>query len=130
MVGFAVMSFKENGVSGLISQGLGTSMLQIPNLMRHPRILIPPVVASAVVGPLSTCVFRMRCNAVGGGMGTSGLVGVFGAIDASAGVIPDWQLALGIVVCCFVLPAAICLGLSELMRKFGFIKYGDQSLEL
>ncbi len=130
MVGFAVQSFRENKWGGLIAQGIGTSMLQIPNLMRHPRILIPPVVASAVVGPLSTCVFALRCNAVGGGMGTSGLVGIFGAIDASAGVIPDWQLALGIVVCCFVLPAAICLGLSELMRKFGFIKYGDQSLEL
>lgn len=130
MVGFAVQSFRENKWGGLIAQGIGTSMLQIPNLMRHPRILIPPVVASVVVGPLSTCVFELRCNAVGGGMGTSGLVGIFGAIDASASVIPDWQLALGIVLCCFVLPAAICLGLSELMRKFGFIKYGDQSLEL
>ena len=98
--------------------------------MRHPRILIPHVVASAVAGPMSTCVCALRCNAVGGGMGTSGLVGIFGAIDASTGVIPDWQLALGIIVCCFVLPAEICLGLSELMRKTGFIKYGDQSLEL
>lgn len=130
MVGFAVQSFRENKWGGLIAQGLGTSMLQIPNLMRHPLIMVPPVLASAVVGPLSTCVFAMRCNAVGGGMGTSGLVGIFGAIDASAGIIPDWKLALGIVFCCFVLPAAICFAVSEIMRRFGWIKYGDQKLEL
>ena len=131
MVGFAVQSFRENKWGGLIAQGIGTSMLQIPNLMRHPAILIPPVVASIVVGPLSTCVFGLRCNAVGGGMGTSGLVGIFGAIDASMEVeLAEWKLALGIVVCCFVLPAAICLALSELMRKKGWIKFGDQSLGL
>lgn len=130
MVGFAVQSFRENKWGGLIAQGLGTSMLQIPNLMRHPLIMIPPVLASIVVGPLSTCAFSLRCNAVGGGMGTSGLVGIFGTIDASAGVIPDWKLALGILFCCFVLPAVICLAASEIMRKLGWIKYGDQKLEL
>ena len=83
MVGFAVMSFKENRWSGLISQGIGTSMLQIPNVMKNPRILIPPTLASAICGPLATCLFGLRCNASGGGMGTAGLVGLFGTIEAS-----------------------------------------------
>lgn len=130
MVGFAVQSFRENKWGGLIAQGIGTSMLQIPNLMRRPQIMVPPIVASAIVGPLSTCVFGLRCNAVGGGMGTSGLVGIFGAIDAYAEVgMPDGvMLALGIVMCCFVIPAVVCLALSEIMRKLGWIKFGDQSL--
>ncbi|HIS58710.1 MAG TPA: PTS sugar transporter subunit IIC [Candidatus Limadaptatus stercoravium] len=130
MVGFAVQSFRENKWGGLIAQGIGTSMLQIPNLMRRPQIMVPPIVASAIVGPLSTCVFGLRCNAVGGGMGTSGLVGIFGAIDAYAEVgMPDeGMLALGIVMCCFVIPAAVCLALSEIMRRLGWIKFGDQSL--
>lgn len=122
MVGFAVLSFRENGFGGLIAQGIGTSMLQIPNLMRHPIILVPPIVASAVVGPFSTAVFGLRCTPAGGGMGTSGLVGVFGVIDASAGVIPDWKIALGIVLLMFVIPAVICFALSEFMRKKGWIK--------
>ena len=130
MVGFAVQSFRENGFGGLIAQGIGTSMLQIPNLMRHPIIIVPPVVASAVVGPLSTAVFKLRCNAAGGGMGTSGLVGVFGVIDASAGVVPDWEIALGIILLMFVIPAAICLGLSEVMRKKGWIRSDYLKLEL
>lgn len=130
MVGFAVQSFRENKWGGLIAQGIGTSMLQIPNLMRRPQIMVPPIVASAIVGPLSTCVFGLRCNAVGGGMGTSGLVGIFGAIDAYAEVgMPDEvMLALGIVMCCFVIPAVVCLALSEIMRRLGWIKFGDQSL--
>lgn len=127
MIGFAVASFRENGVGGLISQGIGTSMLQIPNIMKHPLIMVPEIVASAVCG-LVAVLMGLRCNAAGGGMGTSGLVGVFGAIDASKGVIPDWQLALGIILCMFVLPAAISFGVSELMRKTGAIKFGDQKL--
>lgn len=131
MVGFAVQSFRENKWGGLIAQGIGTSMLQIPNLMRHPQIMVPPIIASIIVGPLSTCVFGLRCNAVGGGMGTSGLVGIFGAIDASVEVgLPEWKLALGIVFCCFVIPAVVCFAVSELMRKLGWIKYGDQSLSV
>lgn len=130
MVGFAVQSFRENKFGGLIAQGLGTSMLQIPNLMRHPKILIPPIVASMIVGPLATCVFKLRCNATGGGMGTSGLVGVFGTIEASRGLIPDWQLGLGIALLFFVIPAVVCFVLSEVLRKVGWIKYGDMSLEL
>lgn len=131
MVGFAVQSFRENKWGGLIAQGIGTSMLQIPNLMRHPQIMVPPIIASIIVGPLSTCVFGLRCNAVGGGMGTSGLVGIFGAVDASVEVgLPEWKLALGIVFCCFVIPAIVCFAVSELMRKLGWIKYGDQSLSV
>lgn len=128
MIGFAVASFRENGVGGLISQGVGTSMLQIPNIMKHPLIMVPEIVASAVSG-LVAVLIGLRCNAAGGGMGTSGLVGVFGTIDASQGVIPDWQLGVGIVLCLFVLPAAISFGVSELMRKTGAIKFGEQKLE-
>ena len=129
MVGFAVQSFRENKWGGLIAQGIGTSMLQIPNLMRHPQIMLPPILASVVVGPLSTCVFGLRCNAVGGGMGTSGLVGIFGVIDASVEVgLPQWKLALGIVLCCVVIPAVLCLIISEVMRRWGWIRFGDQKL--
>ena len=128
MIGFAVASFRENGVGGLISQGIGTSMLQIPNIMKRPLIMIPEIVASAVSG-LVAVLMGLRCNAAGGGMGTSGLVGVFGTIDASQGIIPDWQLGVGIVLCLFVLPAAISFAVSELMRKTGAIKFGEQKLE-
>lgn len=128
MIGFAVASFRENGVSGLISQGLGTSMLQIPNIMKKPVIMLPEIIASAILGPVSTCVFGLKCNASGGGMGTSGLVGVFGTIEASGDLAP-WLVALGIALLMFILPAAICFGLSELMRKLGWIKDGDQKLE-
>ncbi len=130
MVGFAVMSFRENRWGGLISQGLGTSMLQIPNLMRNPKILIPPVVASAVCGPLATTVFMLRCNASGGGMGTSGLVGVFGVLDVTAGVIPAWQMWLGIILLMFVLPAIISWAVALLLRKIGWIKENDLKLDL
>ena len=113
MVGFAVASFRENGWGGLIAQGLGTSMLQIPNIMRNPRIMLPEIAASIVVGPLATTVFKLRCNAAGGGMGTAGLVGVFGTIEASSGVIPD----------------LISYSVALLLRKVGWIKPDDQKLE-
>ncbi len=129
MVGFAVMSFRENGFSGLISQGLGTSMLQIPNVMKKPVLFIPPVISSIITGPLATKIFQLRCNASGGGMGTSGLVGVFGVIDASAGKIEGWVLWLGIVLLMFILPAVICFFVSEFMRKKGWIKEGDLKLK-
>lgn len=129
MVGFAVAGFRENGWGGLIAQGLGTSMLQIPNIMRNPRIMLPEIAASIVVGPLATTVFKLRCNAAGGGMGTAGLVGVFGTIEASSGVIPDWQMWLGIVLLMFVLPAVISYFVALLLRKVGWIKPDDQKLE-
>ena len=125
MVGFAVMSYKENGWGGLISQGLGTSMLQIPNVMRKPILFIPPVIASAIAGPLSTCLFGLRCDKTGGGMGTSGLVGIFGTINASSGVIEPWVMWLGIILLMFVLPAVVCYFTSQFMRKKGWIKDGD-----
>lgn len=125
MVGFAVMSYKENGWGGLISQGLGTSMLQIPNVMRKPILFIPPVIASAIAGPLSTCLFGLRCDKTGGGMGTSGLVGIFGTINASSGVIEPWVMWLGIILLMFVLPAVVCYFISQFMRKKGWIKDGD-----
>ncbi len=127
MVGFAVSSFRENKWSGLISQGIGTSMLQIPNIMKKPVIMVPEVVASVFSG-LVAVLMGIRCNASGGGMGTSGLVGVFGTIEASLGIIPDWQLGLGIVLCLFLIPAGVSLLVSELMRKYGVIKMGDQAL--
>ena len=129
MVGFAVASFRENKWSGLISQGIGTSMLQIPNVMRKPVIMVPEIAASAV-GGLVAVLMGLRCDATGGGMGTSGLVGIFGTISASAGAMPTWQLAVGVIVICFLLPAAVSLGVSELLRKVGWIKKGDMKIEL
>jgi uncharacterized membrane protein len=127
MVGFAVSSFRENKWSGLISQGIGTSMLQIPNIMKKPVIMVPEIVAS-VFGGLVAVLMDLRCNPAGGGMGTSGLVGLFGTIDASQGIIPDWQLGLGIVLCLFIIPAGVSLLVSEILRKFNVIKFGDQAL--
>lgn len=128
MVGFAVASFRENGWGGLISQGIGTSMLQIPNIMKKPRIMLPEIIASAISG-LVAVLLGLRCNAAGGGMGTSGLVGVFGVIDASSGVIDTWKIVVGIILCLFVIPAVVSFGVSELMRHKGLILLGDQALD-
>ena len=115
-------------MSGLISQGIGTSMLQIPNIMKKPVIMLPEILASAILGPLSTCLFHLKCNVAGGGMGTSGLVGVFGAIEASSDLSPA-ILALAVALLLFILPAAISFGFSELFRKIGWIAEGDQKLD-
>ncbi len=125
MVGFAVASFRENGASGLISQGIGTSMLQIPNIMKKPIIMAPMVVSSAICGPLATCVFSLKCGASGGGMGTSGLVGVFGLFEKTSGALG----AVGIILLMFVLPAVLNLLFSEIMRKKGWIQLGDMKLD-
>lgn len=126
MIGFAVASFRENGVSGLISQGIGTSMLQIPNVMKKPIIMLPMVISSAICGPLSTCVFGLQCGASGGGMGTSGLVGVFDLFKYT----PMTPLGIaGIILLMFVLPAALNLGISEFMRAKGWIQHGDMKLD-
>ena len=125
MVGFAVASYRENGVSGLISQGLGTSMLQIPNIMKKPVIMLPMIISSAICGPLATCVFALRCGSDGGGMGTSGLVGVidlFKYTDGALGII-------GIFLLMFVLPAVLNIVISEFMRKKNWIKLGDMKLD-
>lgn len=129
MVGFAVSSFRDNGVSGLIAQGLGTSMLQVPNILRHPLILIPPTLASAILGPVSSAWFKMTNAGAAAGMGTSGLVGQIGTWSAmyDGGV---WLLLVKIIVLHIVLPAALSLAISEVMRRFGFIKDGQQKLAI
>ena len=133
MIGFAVMSYRENGVGGLVSQGLGTSMLQMPNIIRNPRIWIPPTLAAAVTGPIATCLFRLEMNgpAVSSGMGTCGLVGQIGVYTGwveSGKVVTafDW---LGLVLICFVLPAVLSVIFCEFMRKKGYIKDGDLKLD-
>ena len=124
MVGFAVASFRENGVSGLISQGIGTSMLQIPNIMKKPVIMLPMIISSAILGPLSTCVFALKCGASGGGMGTSGLVGVFDLFNDTSGALG----IVGIFLLMIVLPAILNIVISEFMRKKGWIKENDMKL--
>ena len=138
MVGFAVLSFRENGWGGLISQGLGTSMLQMGNIVRNPKIWIPPIVASAITGPLATCVFRLQMNgaAVSSGMGTCGLVGQIGvysgwvsdvASGAKAAITPfDWA---GLVLISFVLPGLIAWLVGLVCRRAGWIREGDLTLE-
>ncbi len=124
MVGFAVMSFRENGFGGLIAQGLGTSMIQISNIVKNPKIFIPPIITSALLGPLSTVVFKMQSDKLGAGMGTAGLVGQF----STYGVMGQDGI-LGIVLLHFVLPAIITLFIAECMRKRGWIKPGDLKLK-
>ena len=127
MVGFAVASYRENGVGGLIAQGLGTSMLQIPNIMKKPIIMLPMIISSAICGPLSTCAFGLLCGKSGGGMGTSGLVGVFEIIGATP---MNALTIIGLILLMFVLPVILNLLISEFMRKKGWIKLGDMKLDV
>lgn len=130
MVGFAVISYRENKIGGLIAQGIGTSMLQIPNIVRNPLIWLPSIISSAILGPISSAVLKMVSNPVGSGMGSAGLVGQFMSYDSmvSAGFSPAVTV-LEIIVMQFILPAAICLGISEGMRKLKLIKPNDLKLE-
>ena len=137
MVGFAVISFRDNGWGGLLSQGIGTSMLQMPNIMRHPQIWIAPTLASAITGPLAVCVFNLRMYgaAINSGMGTCGLLGPIGMIlgwyspengyPAEVGAL-EWT---GLVLVCFVLPAVLSLVINEILRKIGLVKDGDMKLD-
>ena len=137
MVGFAAMSFKENKWSGLISQGLGTSMLQMGNIVKNPRIWIPPTLAAAITGPIATCLFQLQMNgpAVSSGMGTCGLVGQIGVYtgwleEIAAGsrsqiTAFDW---IGMILICFVLPAVLSLVFGQILRKIGWIKEDDLKL--
>lgn len=137
MVGFAVMSFKENKVGGLVSQGIGTSMLQMGNIVKNPRIWIPPILTSAITGPLATCLFKLEMNgeAISSGMGTCGLVGQIGVYtgwvnDVAAGtkgaIVPmDW---IGLILISFVLPAVLTWVFGLVCRKIGWIKDGDLKL--
>ncbi|MCL2527668.1 MAG: PTS sugar transporter subunit IIC [Defluviitaleaceae bacterium] len=126
MVGFAVSSYRENKVSGLVSQGLGTAMLQLPNIIKNPRIWIPPIIASAIGGAVSAAVFGMENVPEGAGMGTSGLVGQFGTFTAMGFT---WGVLGQVVLVHFILPGVICIVVSEYMRKKGWIKFGDMKLE-
>ncbi len=127
MIGFAVMSFKENRWGGLLAQGLGTSMLQMGNIVNNPRIWIPPTLAAAVTGPISTMVFALQSNPVSAGMGTCGLVGPIGIISSME---PSLSMWLGIALVCFVLPAVLTLLFALPMRKWGWIKENDLKLSL
>ena len=129
MVGFAVMSFKENKWGGLLAQGLGTSMLQMGNIVRNPKIWIPPTLASMVTGPLSTMVFHLENIPAGSGMGTCGLVGPIGIYTAMQGS-GNSMMWPGILLICFVLPAVLTLFFGALCRKAGWIKEGDLKLDL
>ena len=128
MIGFAVISYKENGIGGAIAQGLGTSMLQIPNIIKNPKIWIPPIIASALLGPVSTTLLKMESNSIGAGMGTSGLVGQFGAYAAMKDQMNITSFLLIIAIMHFILPAIISLIISEWMRKKKWIKLGDMLL--
>jgi len=143
MVGFAVISFRENRWGGLVSQGLGTSMLQMPNIIRNPRIWIAPTLASAITGPIATCVFGLQMNGapINSGMGTCGLCGPIGVITGwlspteeaiargAAAIAPaamDW---VGLVLCCIVLPAILAPLINMVCRKLGWVKDGDMKLD-
>ena len=138
MVGFAVMSFKENRWGGLVSQGLGTSMLQMGNIVKNPKIWIPAIVTSAITGPIATCVFKLEMNgpAVSSGMGTCGLVGQIGVYTGwvdeiaagarSAITAYDW---MSLALICFVLPAVLCWLFGVICRRVGWIKEGDLKLD-
>ena len=133
MVGFAVISFADNGWGGIVSQGIGTSMLQMGNIMRKPLIWIPPIVASAITGPIATCVFGMQQNgpAIASGMGTCGLVGPIGLYSGwiADGITPGAFEWLGMALVCVVLPAILSWLVAFAMRKAGLIAPGDMKLD-
>ena len=129
MVGFAVISYRENKFGGLIAQGIGTSMIQMPNLVKKPILWLPSIISSAILGPVSSAVLKMVSTPVGSGMGSAGLVGQFSAFEAmtAAGFSPVIAL-IEIAVMHFVLPAVVTLGVAESMHKLGLIKNGDLRL--
>ena len=131
MIGFAIISYRENGFGGFIAQGLGTSMLQIPNIIKNPLILIPPTITAAILGPLVTTVFVMTNRPEGAGMGTSGLVGQFGAVAAMDGTnLGGPDMFIKIAMFHFVLPALISIIIGIIMKKTGLIKEGDLKLDV
>ena len=142
MVGFAVMSFRENSWGGLVSQGLGTSMLQMPNIVKNPRIWIAPIVTSAITGPIATCLFKLQMNgaAINSGMGTCGLCGQLGVwtgwVSPSETALANGAIAMnptafdwaGLILISFILPAVLCPLINQLCRKAGWVKDGDLKL--
>ena len=143
MVGFAVLSFRENGWGGLVSQGIGTSMLQMGNIVKNPRVWLPAILTSAITGPIATCVFRLEMNGppVSAGMGTCGLVGQIGVwtgwiapsgealANGAAAIAPGAFEWTGLLLISFVLPAALCWAFGILLRRMGWIKEGDLKLD-
>jgi uncharacterized membrane protein len=127
MIGFAVVSFRENKWGGIISQGLGTSMLQMGNIVRKPIIWLAPTLAAAVTGPISTMIFKLKCSGVSAGMGTCGMVGPIGVITST-----EWSpmMWVGLALVCIVLPAIFAFAFNEIFRKLGWIKTGDMQLDL
>ena len=130
MVGFAVASYRENKMGGLIAQGIGTSMLQIPNIVKKPIIWIPPIVSSAILGPISSAVLKMTSNPTGSGMGSAGFVGQIMTWQAMIDTTSPEIIIIEIVAMQFILPAVITLAVSEFMRKKNWIKDGDMLLRL
>ncbi len=130
MVGFAAASYRENKVGGLLAQGIGTSMLQVPNIVRKPIIWVPAILSSAILGPVGTMVLHMTSNATGSGMGTAGLVGQIMTWQTMILTEPAAVVLAKIIAIQIVLPAVVALGISEFMRKMGWIKFGDMKLEM
>lgn len=130
MVGFAVASYRENKVGGLLAQGIGTSMLQVPNIVRKPIIWVPAILSSAILGPVGTILLHMTSNATGSGMGTAGLVGQIMTWQTMIQTESPQIVLLKILIIQIMLPAVVTLGISEFMRKKGWIKFGDMKLEM
>ena len=130
MVGFAVASYRENKIGGLLAQGIGTSMLQVPNILRKPVIWLPAILSSAILGPVGTMVVNMQCNATGSGMGSAGFVGQIMTWQTMTAYEDPTTVLIKILLVQFILPAALSLFFSEWMRKKGWIKYGDMKLDM
>lgn len=130
MIGFAVASFRENGIGGFIAQGIGTSMLQVPNILKKPIIWLPAILSSAILGPVGTILLKMTSNATGSGMGTAGLVGQIMTWQTMVPSEPATIVLIKILVIQIILPAVVTLAISEFMRKNNWIKFGDMKLDL
>lgn len=130
MVGFAVISYRDNGFQGFLSQGLGTSMLQIPNIICRPQIWIAPIITSALLGPLSTIVFKMTNSSIGAGMGTSGLVGQITTFIQMKGSMPDAYLIALIIGLQIILPGILAFAIDSVIRRQGWVKNGDMKLSV
>ena len=130
MVGFAVASYRENKFGGLVAQGIGTSMLQVPNIVKKPIIWLPAILSSAILGPVGTMVFKMTNNATGSGMGTAGFVGQIMTWQTMTVTEPPMLVLIKILLIQIILPATVTLLISEIMRKMKLIKFGDMKLEL
>lgn len=128
MIGFAVAGYRDNGFGGLVSHGIGTSMIQIPNIMKKPAIWLAPTLASAVLGPVSSAVLKMTNTPTGAGMGTSGLVGQFEAFSAMLPANGVFRTTVTVIVMHFILPAVVTLAFDWAFRRLGWVKKGDMKL--